>query len=78
MRGIDVVTFTSGSTVENFLKNLATHPKGRVLIANCRIACIGPVTAGVAVKLGLNVDIVARNFTVEGLVEALVEYYKQG
>ena len=76
MGGVNVVTFTSGSTVKNFLKNLDVHPKGRALMANCRIACIGPVTAGVAAELGLNVDIVARNFTVEGLVEALVEYYK--
>lgn len=76
MRGVDVVTFTSGSTVDNFLKSLDIHPKGRTLITNCRIACIGEVTAGVAEELGLNVDIVARNFTVEGLVEALVEYYK--
>jgi len=76
MRGVDVVTFTSGSTVENFLKNLDNHPKGRALLTNRLIACIGPVTAGVAAESGLNVEIVARNFTVEGLVEALVEYYK--
>jgi uroporphyrinogen-III synthase len=38
------------------------------------VACIGPVTAATAAKAGLKVDIVARNHTIPGLVEAMEQY----
>jgi len=37
------------------------------------IACIGPITADTARELGLRVDVMAREYTVEGLVAALKE-----
>jgi len=37
------------------------------------VACIGPITAETAEELGLRVDVVAEEYTVEGLVRALVE-----
>lgn len=71
--GIDAVTFTSSSTVRNLvglLEGDITPLKGTV------VACIGPITAGTAKRLGLRVDIVAREHTIRGLVEAMIEYFK--
>ena len=66
--GIDIATFTSSSTVMNLFDlvngNLAA-------LSRSIIACIGPVTAATARELGLKVDIVAREHTIKGLVEAL-------
>jgi len=39
------------------------------------VACIGPVTASAARECGLPVDVVAREYTVSGLVEALCEAF---
>ena len=38
-----------------------------------KIACIGPITSQTARELGLKVDIEAREFTIDGLVEAIVQ-----
>lgn len=73
--GIDVVTFTSSSTVRNFVQLIRTagfdplHLPGEPLIA-----CIGPVTAATARQLGMKVGLVAQDYTVEGLVEALLRH----
>ena len=72
-QGVDVITFTSSSTVRNLL-NLLEGDKG--LLESALIACIGPVTAAAARELGLRVDLVAAEHTVEGLVEALVNHYQ--
>ena len=69
---IDVVTFTSSSTVSNLMALLggdATSLKGMTL------ACIGPITAETARDAGLAVDVVAKESTIPGLVNALVEYF---
>lgn len=68
---VDVVTFTSPSTVRNFLK-LAGMPSDGTLIAT-----IGPVTAAEAAGLGLHVDITAADHSTEGLVRALVEHHSR-
>jgi uroporphyrinogen III methyltransferase/synthase len=39
------------------------------------VACIGPITAGTAQDLGLSVHIVAAKYTIEGLVEALIQHF---
>ena len=65
---IDVVTFTSPSTVTNLLELT-----GGTLPAVTRVACIGPVTAEAARDAGVRVDIVAETYTVPGLVEALID-----
>ncbi|MBI2955237.1 MAG: uroporphyrinogen-III synthase [Chloroflexi bacterium] len=75
---IDVVTFTSSSTVRNLLAGLAEDEGGsrdRWLDSTVN-ACIGPITARTAEQLGVRVDVVATEYTVNGLVEAIVEYYK--
>jgi uroporphyrinogen III methyltransferase/synthase len=72
---IDIITFTSPSTVSN----LAAAFNGRLSVLNDKkIACIGPKTADAAVKAGLKVDIVAGEQTVPGLVEAIEEYFQEG
>jgi uroporphyrinogen-III synthase len=64
--GVDVITFTSSSTVRNFVAQTAGSSYGDPLVA-----CIGPVTAATARDLGLRVDVVAKEYTIEGLLNAL-------
>lgn len=66
---VDIVTFTSSSTV----RNLLVAVDGRVeALQRPLIACIGPVTAQTAREAGLRVDLVASPHTVEGLVKGVV------
>jgi uroporphyrinogen-III synthase len=65
---VDIVTFTSPSTVTNLMTLLdGQFPVG------VRVACIGPVTERAARDAGLKVDIVAREYSIPGLIQALVE-----
>ncbi len=70
--GVDFITFTSGSTAQNFVTLVQQagfdpfHLPGSPLTA-----CIGPKTAQTARGLGFTVDIVASTHTVEGLVQAI-------
>lgn len=65
-QGVDVVTFTSSSTVRHFVALTRGLDCG-----DPAIACIGPVTAETARQMGLRVDIVADEYTVDGLFRAL-------
>jgi uroporphyrinogen-III synthase len=70
--GVDVITFTSGSTAHNFValtQNGGLDPFH--LPGNPIVACIGPKTAQAARQAGFTVDIVAEEYTTEGLVETL-------
>ena len=69
--GVDVITFTSPSTVRNFAIALRYVDVSKDL-GHARIACIGPVTAEAARDLGLNVNVVADPYTIDALVEAIV------
>ena len=69
---IDLVTFTSSSTVTNFLEMFPAHTP-EVLLANVKVAVIGPTTQKTAVEYSVRVDIVAKEASVESLVEAIVE-----
>jgi uroporphyrinogen-III synthase len=65
-----LVTFTSSSTVRNFVNLLGANnaqPSG------IRFASIGPVTTATLRELGFNPDIEASEFTIPGLVKALVK-----
>jgi uroporphyrinogen-III synthase len=77
-RGVDAVTFTSGSTARNFIAAVKERVDGETLsfFENTIIACIGPVTAEATRELGLDVDVVATEYTTGGLVEALATYFK--
>lgn len=68
-RGVDVVTFTSGSTVENYFTLLGE--RAARLLDDALVACIGPVTSDVARSLGLPVHVQPEEHTIPGLVEAL-------
>ena len=70
--GVDVITFTSSSTVANFVR---AFPDDRLpaVLGDAEVACMGPVTADTARKLGLQVAIVAREYTTHGLVQAIAE-----
>jgi len=101
MQGINLLTFTSTSTVQNFFTALEQSAIGHSIhtlaidldvpdldvpketvttklaaLANPVIACIGPVTAERARALGLQVDIVATEHTIPGLIDAIVAYYQ--
>jgi uroporphyrinogen-III synthase len=65
--GIDMVTFTSSSTVRHFVDALRGP-----LPSAIQVACIGPITAQTASDLGLRVDIIAQEYTTRGLVEAIL------
>jgi uroporphyrinogen III methyltransferase/synthase len=64
----DVWTFTSASTVASFVENV---PGAGDLAQTKIVACIGPVTANAALEAGISVDVVADEFTVDGLILAL-------
>ena len=71
---IDMITFTSSSTVKNFRALLPS--KGLTnLIQGVTIACIGPITADTARNLGFDVHIVAESYTIAGLCEVIQQYY---
>jgi uroporphyrinogen-III synthase len=65
-----VVTFTSSSTVRNFVALLGSR---KASVEGIRLASIGPVTSSTLRELGLRVDIAAKEFTIPGLVEAIVK-----
>ena len=71
---IDVITFTSSSTVNHFVdllkkENIKKWLKGMV------IACIGPVTAKTARDWGMKVQIQPKQYTIPGLTRAIAEYF---
>lgn len=71
---IDCLTFTSSSTVKNFLSLMEPFVSPEEF-SDVVIACIGPVTARTAEELGLSVKIVAEHYTIDGLVNALIRFY---
>ncbi len=73
-RKIDLVTFTSSSTVTNFLDALDTEDL-KALMDGVRIACIGPITAETAERSGLRVDIMPAQYTIPSLAESIIAYY---
>ena len=75
---LDVLTFTSSSTVRNFvawLEGCAPGQSEQVLeqiMRHTQLASIGPITSQTARELGLRIDIEAKEFTIDGLVDAIV------
>ena len=67
--GADLITFTSSSAVENFVALGLPWPKGM------QVASIGPVTSKTAREQGLKIDIQARRYDIEGLVEAIRSFF---
>ena len=71
--GVDIITFTSSSTVRNFVALLGAE-RVTQLSKRAAIAAIGPITAQTARELGLHVEIQAEKYTIAGLIEAIVNY----
>ena len=78
-QGFDVITFTSPSSVRNFLKIVTSSDlagfknlEGLETI----IACIGPITRAQAQESGFTVQIMPEEYTIDGLTQAIVAYFK--
>ena len=71
---IHVITFTSSSTVRNFVR-LFGDKNLDAIVADSAIACIGPITARTVEESGGHPDIVAEEFTIPGIVQAVVAYF---
>jgi uroporphyrinogen III methyltransferase/synthase len=67
--GADLITFTSSSTVENFLALGVVWPEGM------KTASIGPITSRTMRDHGLKIDIEARRHDIEGLVQAIRNFF---
>jgi len=65
----DIVTFTSSSTVTNFFDII---PESSAIIAS-----IGPITTETLIEKGYTPAVTAEEFTIDGLVKALLEYYSK-
>jgi len=72
---IDAVTFTSSSTVSNFMSQIASENK-KELLKNIITASIGPITSDTARSLGIEPDLEAKEYTIQGLVDSLLTYYE--
>jgi uroporphyrinogen III methyltransferase/synthase len=67
--GADLITFTSSSTVENFMALQLPWPAG------LKTASIGPITSKTMRDLGLAVDVEATQYDIPGLVATVRKYY---
>lgn len=77
LEGADAITFTSSSTVRNFATLVGGPDEARRIAAACSIVCIGPITAGTVREMGMRADVVAETYTMDGLVQALVDFYQR-
>ncbi len=69
---VDVLTFTSSSTARYFAAILGERAAS--IARGALIACIGPITAQTVRDLGFDVGLVAREYTTDGLIEALARH----
>ncbi|MFO7642754.1 MAG: uroporphyrinogen-III C-methyltransferase [Desulfosarcina sp.] len=70
---VDMVTFTSSSTVTNFHRLLPAERMGE-LMRGVSVASIGPITSQTARDLGFAVTIEAATYTIPGLIEAILSH----
>jgi len=69
-KAINAVTFTSSSTVRNFLQLIDGKKK---LLEGVKLYSIGPITSQTAQENGLKIYKEAKEYTIKGLLEALAE-----
>jgi uroporphyrinogen-III synthase len=67
------ITFTSSSTVKNFIELLGEEPAHSSLLDGVKLCSIGPVTSATLKEHQLRVDIEAKEYTISGLVEAMLK-----
>jgi uroporphyrinogen III methyltransferase / synthase len=70
---VDFITFTSSSTVRNFME-LAGDVLSNIDLERTLVACIGPITASTLREYGVPVTIQATEFTIPGLVSAIIQH----
>ncbi|MDX2165453.1 MAG: uroporphyrinogen-III C-methyltransferase [Deltaproteobacteria bacterium] len=75
-RAVDLVTFTSSSTVTNFIARLGDE--AAALLTDVPAACIGPITADTARAAGLRVVVQPATYTIAAFTEAIVSYFRSG
>ncbi|MHB8483076.1 MAG: uroporphyrinogen-III C-methyltransferase [Nitrospiria bacterium] len=75
-RKISVVTFTSSSTVKNFME-LFESSELKTCLKTTKIASIGPITSKTLQEYGYPADIQPTEHTISGLTEAIVDYFKR-
>ena len=71
---MDILTFTSSSTVHNFVQLFEGKTELTTLTQKAIVACIGPITAETARTEGLTVAVMAKENTVPALVESVSQY----
>ncbi|MFB3917376.1 MAG: uroporphyrinogen-III synthase [Terriglobales bacterium] len=71
----DVITFTSSSTARNFLDLIGPEAAYSGLLDGVNLASIGPITTATLCELNLPVTIKAREYTIPGLVDAIVRHF---
>lgn len=71
---IDLVTFTSSSTVTNFLNALPEERRAD-LAKKVKAASIGPVTSDTLREHGIEITLEAEESTIPGLIAAIVEHF---
>jgi len=76
-RKVDMVTFTSSSTAANFVKLFRGERLSDILHGTA-IGCIGPITEATVRELGGKADLVSAEFTIPGLVRAMVDFFERG
>ena len=76
-KNVDMVTFTSSSTVKNFLTllNVSNPEELKKLMSGVAVAAIGPITGKTAENNGLAVDVQPEEYTIPNLVESIVMYF---
>ena len=77
-RQIDMVTFTSSSTVTNFISMFRDRRDDlNQWMKGVAVACIGPITLNTAEENGLKVSLTPASYTIEALTDAIVAYYSR-
>jgi len=71
---VDVITFTSSSTVANFTRLFEGRSLAETL-SGTAVACIGEITKKTVEDFGAHADIIAGESTIDGLIRAIVEYF---
>jgi uroporphyrinogen III methyltransferase / synthase len=74
---VKMITFTSSSTVRNFLTMVDAENQEELqkILAGIKIAAIGPITGKTITDKGLQVDVMPNEYTIPGLIQAIVDYY---
>ncbi|MGK7927459.1 MAG: uroporphyrinogen-III C-methyltransferase [Spirulina sp.] len=77
-RSVDIITFASSKTVKNcdrLFKDALNPQELEEILASCCLASIGPQTSKTCLELFDRVDVEAKEYTLEGLTDAIVRYF---